>query len=134
MSSAIRTTKRSPPSRTTKFKLVMPPGSGSAATGPRQHGRLSAFVFGSMIIECSSDMLAMSDRVESVARATSPGVLGLRPSFQIKSSQCLNDEYEACENPGQHIGRYVTPRTSHPHRDLRCGYGLRPADARLPMI
>src|SRR4051794_26012346 len=71
MSSPIRTTKRSPRSRTTKLVLVMPPGSASAVTGPRQQGRLSARVFGSMIIECSSDMLAMSDRVESVARATS---------------------------------------------------------------
>jgi hypothetical protein len=36
MSSATRTTKRSPRSATTKLRLVMPPVSGSGSTGPDQ--------------------------------------------------------------------------------------------------
>ena len=72
MSSPIRTTNRSPASRTTKFKLVMPPGSGSAATGPRQQGRLSAFVFGSMIIASHLTCLPCRIEVESVVRPPLP--------------------------------------------------------------
>src|SRR4051812_11080402 len=85
MSSPIRTTKRSAPSRTTKLVLVMPPRSGTASTGLLQQGRDSARRLASEGDDRASFMPAIAPRLPLLGKhprascANDVGICGVLP-------------------------------------------------------